>query len=118
MKSIVEYCKLQLQWLLRGGGAANMSSESSAESDIEHLELFTEELQNIQLVKDVTRSNIDALNAKFATLQEPPPMYLTGGHTHIYTLSISLSLSHTHTHSHLSCTCVIHRIPRVDLQTA
>lgn len=118
MKSIVEYCKLQLQWLLRGGGAANMSSESSAESDIEHLEQFTDELQNIQLVKDVTRSNIDALNGRFATLQEPPPMYLTGGHTHTYTLSFSLSLSLSLTHTHLNCICVIRRIPRVDLQTA
>lgn len=70
-----------------------MSSESSAESDSELYDPIADELHNVQLVKHVTRENIDALNAKFANLQEPPAMYLTGG----YPL---LLLQHTHTHTH------------------
>ncbi|KAM8720779.1 hypothetical protein ACLKA7_006768 [Drosophila subpalustris] len=54
-----------------------MSSESSTESDSELYDPIAEELHNVQLVKHVTRENIDALNAKFANLQEPPAMYLT-----------------------------------------
>ncbi|XP_002025182.2 raf homolog serine/threonine-protein kinase Raf isoform X1 [Drosophila persimilis] len=54
-----------------------MSSESSTESDSELYDPLAEELHNVQLVKHVTRENIDALNAKFANLQEPPAMYLT-----------------------------------------
>ncbi|XP_020802646.1 raf homolog serine/threonine-protein kinase phl isoform X2 [Drosophila serrata] len=54
-----------------------MSSDSSAESDSELYDPLAEELHNVQLVKHVTRENIDALNAKFANLQEPPAMYLT-----------------------------------------
>lgn len=73
--------------------ATNMSSESSAESDSELYDPIADELHNVQLVKHVTRENIDALNAKFANLQEPPAMYLTGGY-----LSFSLN-SPTHTHS-------------------
>ncbi|XP_068159055.1 LOW QUALITY PROTEIN: raf homolog serine/threonine-protein kinase Raf [Drosophila tropicalis] len=53
-----------------------MSSESSMESDSELYDPLAEELHNVQLVKHVTRENIDALNAKFANLQEPPAMYL------------------------------------------
>ncbi|XP_034489926.1 raf homolog serine/threonine-protein kinase Raf isoform X3 [Drosophila innubila] len=54
-----------------------MSSESSTESDSELYDPLADELHNVQLVKHVTRENIDALNAKFANLQEPPAMYLT-----------------------------------------
>ncbi|EDV32794.2 uncharacterized protein Dana_GF22213 [Drosophila ananassae] len=54
-----------------------MSSEASTESDSELCDPLAEELHNVQLVKHVTRENIDALNAKFANLQEPPAMYLT-----------------------------------------
>ncbi|XP_017048333.1 raf homolog serine/threonine-protein kinase Raf [Drosophila ficusphila] len=53
-----------------------MSSESSTEGDSDLYDPLAEELHNIQLVKHVTRENIDALNAKFANLQEPPAMYL------------------------------------------
>ncbi|XP_030382410.1 raf homolog serine/threonine-protein kinase Raf [Scaptodrosophila lebanonensis] len=53
-----------------------MSSESSG-SESELYDPLAEELHNVQLVKHVTRENIDALNAKFANLQEPPAMYLT-----------------------------------------
>ncbi|XP_055375555.1 raf homolog serine/threonine-protein kinase Raf [Condylostylus longicornis] len=50
----------------------------SGEGDEEELISKTEEeLRNIQLVIHVTRENIDALNATFANLQEPPPMYIT-----------------------------------------
>lgn len=55
-----------------------MSSEASTESDSDLCDPLAEELHNVQLVKHVTRENIDALNAKFANLQEPPAMYLTG----------------------------------------
>lgn len=41
------------------------------------LDPLSEELRNIQSVIYVTRENIDALNAKFANLQDPPPMYVT-----------------------------------------
>lgn len=54
-----------------------MSSESSTECDSELYDPLADELHNVQLVKHVTRENIDALNAKFANLQEPPAMYLT-----------------------------------------
>ncbi|XP_017114254.1 raf homolog serine/threonine-protein kinase Raf [Drosophila elegans] len=54
-----------------------MSSESSTEGDSDLYDPVAEELHNVQLVKHVTRENIDALNAKFANLQEPPAMYLT-----------------------------------------
>lgn len=51
-------------------------SSSTDDSD-EFLDPLSEELRNIQSVIHVTRENIDALNAKFANLQEPPPMYIT-----------------------------------------
>ncbi|XP_023175218.1 raf homolog serine/threonine-protein kinase Raf isoform X3 [Drosophila hydei] len=54
-----------------------MSTDSSAESDSEVYDPLADELHNVQLVIHVTRENIDALNAKFANLQEPPAMYLT-----------------------------------------
>ncbi|ALC48964.1 phl [Drosophila busckii] len=54
-----------------------MSSESLTESESEPYDQLADELHNVQLVKHVTRENIDALNAKFANLQEPPAMYLT-----------------------------------------
>lgn len=36
-----------------------------------------DDLRNIQNIITVTRNNIDALNAKFANLQEPPVMFVT-----------------------------------------
>ncbi|CAG9863983.1 unnamed protein product [Phyllotreta striolata] len=46
-----------------------MSSDSE-EMDIE------QELSNIESVINLTRANIDALNAKFASFQHPPTMYI------------------------------------------
>ncbi|XP_054727137.1 raf homolog serine/threonine-protein kinase Raf [Anastrepha obliqua] len=54
-----------------------MSSTSSTDDSGELFDPLAEELQNVQSVIHVTRENIDALNAKFANLQEPPPMYIT-----------------------------------------
>lgn len=51
-------------------------SSSTDDSD-ELVDPLAEELRNIQSVIHVTRENIDALNAKFANLQEPPPLYIT-----------------------------------------
>lgn len=51
-------------------------STSTDDSD-ELLDSLSEELRNIQSVIHVTRENIDALNEKFANLQEPPTMYIT-----------------------------------------
>lgn len=53
-----------------------MTSTPSSDDSEELYDALTEELKNIQLVIHVTRENIDALNAKFANLQEPPPMYI------------------------------------------
>ncbi|XP_037932532.1 raf homolog serine/threonine-protein kinase Raf-like [Teleopsis dalmanni] len=53
------------------------SSSSSDESDLQYFDPLAEEMRNIQSVIHVTRENIDALNAKFANLQEPPAMYIT-----------------------------------------
>lgn len=53
-----------------------MTSSPSSEDSEELFDALAEELKNIQLVIRVTRENIDALNAKFANLQEPPPMYI------------------------------------------
>jgi len=50
-------------------------SSSTDESEYLHI---NEELHNVQSVIHVTRENIDALNAKFANLREPPAMYLNG----------------------------------------
>lgn len=46
-------------------------------TDYDEIETLEDELKNIQNVIHLTRENIDALNAKFAGLQHPPPMYLT-----------------------------------------
>ncbi|XP_067635370.1 raf homolog serine/threonine-protein kinase Raf [Eurosta solidaginis] len=54
-----------------------MSSASSTDDSGDLFDPLAEELQNVQSVIHVTRENIDALNAKFANLQEPPPMYIT-----------------------------------------
>ncbi|XP_014089725.2 raf homolog serine/threonine-protein kinase Raf [Bactrocera oleae] len=54
-----------------------MSSTSSTDESGDLFDPLAEELQNVQSVIHVTRENIDALNAKFANLQEPPPMYIT-----------------------------------------
>lgn len=53
-----------------------MTSTPSSEDSEEQYDALTEELHNIQSVIHVTRENIDALNARFANLQEPPPMYI------------------------------------------
>lgn len=53
-----------------------MTSTPSSEGSEEQYDALTEELHNIQSVILVTRENIDALNARFANLQEPPPMYI------------------------------------------
>lgn len=52
-----------------------MTSTPSSEGSDDPL--TEENLLNIQSVIHVTRENIDALNDKFANLQEPPPMYLS-----------------------------------------
>lgn len=49
---------------------------SSSDDSEDILDPLSEELRNIQSVIFITRENIDALNAKFATFQEPPPMYI------------------------------------------
>lgn len=54
-----------------------MSSTSSTDDSGDLFDPLADELQNVQSVIHVTRENIDALNAKFANLQEPPPMYIT-----------------------------------------
>uniref|UniRef100_A0AAU7B9D9 non-specific serine/threonine protein kinase n=1 Tax=Pyrrhocoris apterus TaxID=37000 RepID=A0AAU7B9D9_PYRAP len=46
-------------------------------SEYDEIEILEDELKNIQNVIHLTRENIDALNAKFAGMQHPPPMYLT-----------------------------------------
>lgn len=53
-----------------------MTSTPSSEDSEEQYDALTEELHNIQSIILVTRENIDALNGKFANLQEPPPMYI------------------------------------------
>lgn len=51
---------------------------SSPSDDADELssDPMADELQNIESVIIVTRRNIDALNDKFANLQDPPQMYL------------------------------------------
>ncbi|KAE8573606.1 Putative raf-like serine threonine-protein kinase phl-like protein [Halyomorpha halys] len=46
-------------------------------SEYDEIEILEDELKNIQSVIHLTRENIDALNAKFAGMQHPPPMYLS-----------------------------------------
>lgn len=48
---------------------------SSSTDDSEDFPLM-DDLRNIQNIITVTRNNIDALNEKFANLQDPPPMYV------------------------------------------
>lgn len=50
------------------------SSSSTDHGDGE--ENMHDELKNIQSVMCLCRENIDALNEKFANLQNPPPMYI------------------------------------------
>lgn len=52
-----------------------MSSPSDDTDDL--IDPLAEELRNIESVIIVTSRNIDALNAKFANRQDPPPMYIT-----------------------------------------
>lgn len=49
---------------------------SSSDDSEDILDPLSEELRNIQSVIFITRENIDALNSKFASFQEPPPMYV------------------------------------------
>lgn len=49
---------------------------SSCDDSDDIADPLSEELRNIQSVIFITRENIDALNAKFANFQEPPPMYI------------------------------------------
>lgn len=53
-----------------------MSSPSDDADDFIIIDPLAEELRNIESVISVTSRNIDALNEKFANLQEPPPMYI------------------------------------------
>lgn len=54
------------------------SDNMSTSTDSEDLaDPMTYELRNIQSIINVTRENIDALNAKFADFPHPPSMYLT-----------------------------------------
>lgn len=46
-------------------------------TEYDEFDALEDELKNIQSVIVLTRENIDALNAKFAGLQHPPPMYLS-----------------------------------------
>lgn len=52
-----------------------MSSPSDDADEPMH-DPLADELRNIESVIIVTRRNIDALNEKFANLQEPPAMYI------------------------------------------
>lgn len=51
-------------------------SSPSDDADELMIDPLAEELRNIETVISVTSRNIDALNAKFANLQDPPPMYI------------------------------------------
>lgn len=53
-----------------------MSSPSDDTDDL-MIDPLAEELRNIESVINVTSRNIDALNAKFANRQDPPPMYIS-----------------------------------------
>lgn len=88
-----------------------MSTDSSPESDSEVYDPLADELHNVQLVIHVTRENIDALNAKFANLQEPPAMYLTGGFSIPSVLSQLLTADFSHFY-------FLYRIPGADVQAA
>lgn len=49
---------------------------SSSDDSDDILDPLSEELRNIQSVISITRENIDALNTRFASFQEPPSMYV------------------------------------------
>lgn len=66
-------CRIPKLSFMHSSGGAKMSVSDDSE---ELLDPLSEELRNIQSVIYVTRENIDALNAKFANLQDPPPMYV------------------------------------------
>lgn len=53
------------------------SDNMSTSTDSDDVADPTYEIRNIQSIINVTRENIDALNAKFAGLQHPPPLYLS-----------------------------------------
>ncbi|CAH0722132.1 unnamed protein product, partial [Brenthis ino] len=53
------------------------SDNMSTSTDSDDVADPTYEIRNIQSIINVTRENIDALNAKFACLQHPPPLYLS-----------------------------------------
>lgn len=53
-----------------------MSSPSDDADDLITIDPLADELRNIESVISVTSRNIDALNEKFANLQDPPPMYI------------------------------------------
>ncbi|KAJ8681446.1 hypothetical protein QAD02_017233 [Eretmocerus hayati] len=53
---------------------------SDSEDIYQELDPLRYELRNIQSVIHVTRQNIDALNSRFAGLQDPPSIYLTEYH--------------------------------------
>lgn len=55
-----------------------MSARKMSSDEIDEMvgDSFSEELRNIESVIIVTRRNIDALNEKFANLQDPPAMYV------------------------------------------
>ncbi|XP_055903678.1 raf homolog serine/threonine-protein kinase Raf isoform X3 [Eupeodes corollae] len=73
---IIPSTKVSFAYAAQCSADEKMSSSSTDESD-DLLDAVSEELRNIQSVIHVTRENIDALNAKFANLQDPPPMYVT-----------------------------------------
>ncbi|XP_049887939.1 raf homolog serine/threonine-protein kinase Raf isoform X3 [Pectinophora gossypiella] len=53
------------------------SDNMSTSTDSDDVADPTYEIRNIQSIINVTRENIDALNAKFAGLQHPPSLYLS-----------------------------------------
>ncbi|CAG5034880.1 unnamed protein product [Parnassius apollo] len=53
------------------------SDNMSTSTDSDDLADPTYEIRNIRSIINVTRENIDALNAKFAGFQHPPPLYLS-----------------------------------------
>lgn len=66
-------CRTQKLSFMHSSGGEKMSMSDDSE---ELLDPLSQELRNIQSVIYLTRENIDALNAKFANLQDPPPMYV------------------------------------------
>lgn len=53
------------------------SSEKMSSPSDDTDDPLADELRNIESVIIVTSRNIDALNAKFANRQDPPPMYIS-----------------------------------------